>query len=93
VGETVSGVPYDVGVQAAREIAALTPPGWSTAQLALRWVLDQPGVSAVIPGARNARQALDNVVAAHLDPLPGATLAAMADIYDHHIRRHVHDRW
>lgn len=93
VGETFSGVPYDAGVQAAREIAALTPPGWSTAQLALRWVLDQPGVSVVIPGARNARQALDNVVAAHLDPLPHATLEAMADIYDHHIRRHVHDRW
>ena len=93
VGETFSGVPYEVGVQAAREIAALTPPGWSTAQLALRWVLDQPGVSVVIPGARNPAQALDNVVAAHLDPLPQATLTAMAEIYDHHIREHIHARW
>jgi aryl-alcohol dehydrogenase-like predicted oxidoreductase len=93
VGETFSGVPYDVGVRAAREIAALTPPGWSTAQLALRWVLDQPAVSVVIPGARNPAQALDNVVAAHLAPLPPATQAAIADIYDHHIREHIHARW
>lgn len=93
IGETFSGVPYDIGVRAAREIAALTPPGWSTAQLALRWVLDQPGVSVVIPGARNAQQALDNVVAAHLDPLPPATLAAIAEIYNHHIREHIHGRW
>jgi aryl-alcohol dehydrogenase-like predicted oxidoreductase len=43
VGETFSGVPYDVGVRAAREVAALTPEGATTAQFALRWILDQPG--------------------------------------------------
>src|SRR3954447_8535974 len=42
VGETFAGVPFEVGVAAAREVAAAAPSGTSTAQLALRWVIDQP---------------------------------------------------
>ncbi|HWJ83991.1 MAG TPA: aldo/keto reductase, partial [Cellulomonas sp.] len=69
VGETFAGVPYDVGVAAAQDVAALTPAGATTAQLALRWIVDQPGVSVVIPGARNPEQARANAAAADLAPL------------------------
>jgi aryl-alcohol dehydrogenase-like predicted oxidoreductase len=93
VGETFSGVPYDVGVAAARSIAALTPDGATTAQLALRWILDQPGVSTVIPGARNPEQARANAAAADLPALDGHTLDAVREVYDRDIREHVHDRW
>src|ERR1700722_16765352 len=50
VGETFAGVPYDVGVAAARQLSELVGPGSTLAQFALRWVIDQPGVSTVIPG-------------------------------------------
>lgn len=93
VGETFSGVPYDVGVQAAREVAALTPSAATTAQVALRWVLDQPGVTAVIPGARTAEQARANAAAAALPPLTGGEQEALQGIYDSRIREHVHSRW
>ena len=93
VGETFSGVPYDVGVAAAQQVAALTPAGATTAQLALRWILDQPGVSAVIPGARNAEQARGNAAAAALTPLDDSTLDALRAIYDGAIREHVHQNW
>ncbi len=93
VGETFSGVPFDVGVRAAREVAALTPAGATTAQLALRWVVDQPGVTTVIPGARDAGQARDNAAAADLAPLDDATLEAMRVVYEERVREHVHDRW
>jgi aryl-alcohol dehydrogenase-like predicted oxidoreductase len=93
VGETFSGVPYDVGVAAAREVAGLVPDGVATAALALRWVIDQPGVSVVIPGARNAAQARGNAAAAELPPLDAATLEAVRAVYDAHVREHVHDRW
>ena len=92
VGETFSGVPFKVGVRAARSVAAHTK-GATTAQLALRWILDQPGVSTVIPGARNAAQVSGNVAAAELEPLPVDVLDALHDIYDTQIREHVHDRW
>ncbi|MDM7855477.1 aldo/keto reductase [Cellulomonas alba] len=93
VGETFAGVPFDAGVAAAREVAALTPAGATTAQLALRWIIDQPGVSVVIPGARNADQARANAAAADLAPIDGRTQDALAAIYDERIREHVHDRW
>ncbi len=93
VGETFSGVPYEVGVASAREVAALTPAGATTAQLALRWIVDQPGVSVVIPGARTGEQARANAAAADLAPLDADTLAAIESIYDERIRSHVHDRW
>jgi aryl-alcohol dehydrogenase-like predicted oxidoreductase len=93
IGETFSGVPFEVGVRAAREVAALTPHGATTAQLALRWLVDQPGVSTVIPGARNAEQARSNAAAADLAHLDAATLGGLENVYDTHIRSHVHDRW
>ena len=93
VGETFAGVPYDVGVQAARDVAALTPAGASTAQLALRWILDQPGVTSVIPGARSAEQARGNAAAAELAPLGPDLQDALRGIYDQQVRAHVHSRW
>ena len=93
VGETFSGVDYDTGVDAAREFAAIVPPGVPPAQAALRWVIGQPGVSTVIPGASSVGQARQNAAAADLPPLTAAELAAIEDLYDRRIRAQVHSRW
>jgi aryl-alcohol dehydrogenase-like predicted oxidoreductase len=93
VGETFSGVPYDIGLQAARELSELVDDGSTLAQFALRWIIDQPGVSTVIPGARNAEQVAQNVAAADLAPLRAGQLDGVRDVYDRLIREHVHDRW
>lgn len=92
-GETFSGVPYDVGVEAAREFAAIVPDGVTPAQLALRWIIDQPGVSVVIPGASRPEQARANAAAGSLPSLTAEQLAACERIYDEYIRGYVHDRW
>ena len=92
-GETFAGVPYEVGVAAARDVAGLTPDGATTAQLALRWIIGQAGVTSVIPGASRPEQARANAAAAGLAPLTEAQLAALADIYDRQIREHVHHQW
>jgi aryl-alcohol dehydrogenase-like predicted oxidoreductase len=93
VGETFSGVDFDTGLAAVRRLGAHVPDGVGTAQFALRWVIDQPGVSVVIPGARNAAQARANAVAGHLPPLTGAAHDAVRAVYDELIRPRVHDRW
>jgi aryl-alcohol dehydrogenase-like predicted oxidoreductase len=93
VGETFAGVDFDTGVDAAREFSALAPSGATAAQTALRWIIDQPAVTSVIPGARNIEQARGNAAAAALPPLDAATLAAIAELYDERIRPLVHARW
>jgi aryl-alcohol dehydrogenase-like predicted oxidoreductase len=93
VGETFSGVPFEVGVQAAKEIAQVAPAGTSTAAFALRWIVDQPGVSVVIPGARNPQQARANAAAADVPALSSDQLDAVRKIYDERIREYVHSRW
>jgi len=93
VGETFAGVPFEVGLAAARELSRIVPTGVSMAAFALRWVVDQPGVSVVIPGARTARQSRFNTEAAELPSLTGEQLDAVRAVYDARIREHVHDRW
>jgi aryl-alcohol dehydrogenase-like predicted oxidoreductase len=93
VGETFSGVPYDTGLAAVGRLRPLTPDGATTAQFALRWIIDQPGVSVVIPGARNAEQARGNAAAAELAPLPQSTVDGVARVYDELVRPEIHDRW
>ncbi|MBM7804673.1 aryl-alcohol dehydrogenase-like predicted oxidoreductase [Geodermatophilus bullaregiensis] len=92
VGETFAGVPYDVGVAAAREFVAICGDRTPSA-VALRWVIQQPGVTCVIPGARSVEQARGNAAAADLPPLTDAELADLERLYDERIREHVHDRW
>ncbi|MGY1650447.1 aldo/keto reductase [Geodermatophilus sp. SYSU D01119] len=92
VGETFAGVPYEVGVAAAREFTAICGDR-SPAQVALRWVIQQPGVTCVIPGARSVEQARSNAAAADLPALTDGELTDLERLYDERIRQHVHDRW
>jgi aryl-alcohol dehydrogenase-like predicted oxidoreductase len=93
VGETFSGVDFLTGLEAVRRLAPLVPEGATMAQFALRWILDQEGVSVVIPGARNPAQATANAAAAALAPLSAETLEAVKSVYDELIRPQVHHRW
>ncbi|MFI6252424.1 aldo/keto reductase [Streptomyces sp. NPDC051016] len=92
-GETFSGVDYATGVEAAAEFAALAPEGYTPAQLALRWIIEQPGVTTVIPGARNQEQARANAAAAKLPELPAETVAAIRELYLGRIKDQVENRW
>ncbi|GAB2985237.1 aldo/keto reductase [Saccharothrix stipae] len=93
VGETFSGVPFEVGLRAVERLRPLVPAGATMAQFALRWIVDQPGVTVVIPGARNAEQARANSAAADLAPLSAQAQDEVRAVYDELIRPLVHDRW
>ena len=93
VGETFSGVDYETGLEAVRRLRPLVPEGVTMAQFALRWILDQPGVTVVIPGARNPDQARANASAAGLPPLPADVHDAVREIYDELIHPQVGDKW
>ena len=63
------------------------------AQAAIAWVVQQRGVTTVIPGARNSEQARANAEAGRLGRLDPGFLEGVRRIYDEHIRATVHPRW
>ncbi len=93
VGETFSGVPFEIGLQAVEDVRKLVPAGASMAAFALRWILMAEAVTVVIPGARNAEQAKANAAAADLAPLSADVMAATREIYQRLLAPHVHQRW
>jgi aryl-alcohol dehydrogenase-like predicted oxidoreductase len=93
MGETFSGVPYEVGLAAVEELRKLVPAGATMPQLALRWILMFDAITCAIPGAKRPSQAADNIAAADLPALSPESMAAAQDVYDRMIRPHVHQRW
>lgn len=95
-GETFSGVDYGTGLDAAAELAAALPAGVTLPAATLAWIAAQPGVTSVIPGARNVAQAQSNADAAALleggfDV--GAFDAVVRDVYDRRLREAIHPQW
>jgi aryl-alcohol dehydrogenase-like predicted oxidoreductase len=93
MGETFSGVPYDVGLQAVDELRKLVPGQATMAQFALRWILMDAAISVVIPGAKTPEQARANAAADGLAPLSDDVMQAARDVYDRLIAPHVDHRW
>ncbi len=92
-GETFSGVPYDVALQAVDALRPLVPQGTTMAAFALRWILMEQAVTVVIPGAKSAEQARANAMADALPPLSAETMQAAREIYASLIAPHVHHLW
>jgi aryl-alcohol dehydrogenase-like predicted oxidoreductase len=103
VGETFSGVDYMTGVAAAQEFTeevaefAAEPPfdelDLTPAKAALAWIIQQPGVTTVIPGARNAEQARANAASAGVPELGPLFERGVRELYDIYFRQTVHSRW
>ena len=97
IGETFSGVDFQTGVEAAQEFARLCrergPQGVTPAQAAIAWVCQQPGVTTVIPGARNPTQARSNAAAGRVGPLDEGFVQGVRELYDRFFRQEIHSRW
>ena len=93
VGETFSGVDYDLGLPAVDELHRLVPAGMSMTQFALRWILMFDAVTCAIPGGKSPDQVADNCRTSDLAPLPPEAMAAVKRTYNEKIRPSVHARW
>jgi aryl-alcohol dehydrogenase-like predicted oxidoreductase len=92
-GETFSGVPFDVALQAVEELRPLVPGGATMAAFALRWILMEAAVTVVIPGAKTPEQSRANAAADALAPLSAETMQAARQVYDRLIAPHVQHLW
>ena len=60
VGETFAGLRFEKGLSSP-ELAWIAEGRGDMARASMRWILDCPEVTAVIPGFRNVRQIEDNL--------------------------------
>lgn len=93
VGETFSGIPLEIGVEAVEELREVLPDTGTMAQWAIKWILMQPEVSCVIPGASRVEQVDQNVAASELPDLSERRLEQIRKVYDRRIKPLCHQRW
>ena len=89
VGETFNGIPFETAVALAEELWGYVPAGMSMPHLALRYILDHPAVTVVIPGASGPDQVTANAAASGLRPLPDALHTALAGFFDAQVAAHI----
>ncbi len=85
VGETFAGLPFDLGVEFADALKPLVPEGMTMAQMALRWCLDFPAVTTIIPGAKDPAMARANAAVSALPSLPPDLHTQLTLFYAEHV--------
>lgn len=89
VGETLAGLPLAKGVELVEKLGEFVPDNYTLSQFAMRWILDHPAVSVVIPGAKNPTQVAENCSASDLDPLGEERHRQIADFYREQVADHI----
>ena len=85
VGETFSGIEFSKGLAISKEISSLLPDD-RLSQWAIRWILDHPEVTTVIPGATKVEQVERNMAASGLPPLANSMHQQLRSLYDERIK-------
>lgn len=91
-GETFSGVPYDVGLEAVEALMDIKPKDLTMAQFALAWILQHDAVTCVIPGGKTPEQVNQNIAASGV-VLSDEVMSKVSQVYNTFIKEHVHHLW
>ncbi|OWA36033.1 aldo/keto reductase [Saccharibacillus sp. O16] len=89
VGETFAGLPFEKGVALADELKWIAEGREDMARASMRWILDQAGVSTIIPGFKNVRQVEDNLGAAQVRGFSSEENQRLAQFYREQVVPHV----
>ncbi|WP_059041540.1 aldo/keto reductase [Paenibacillus rubinfantis] len=89
VGETFAGLPFTKGVELAAQLGWIAEGRGDMARAAMRWILDQPQVTCVIPGFRNVRQVEDNLGAIDVPSFSEEELKRLAHFYQNEVAQHI----
>ena len=81
VGETFSGIEFSQGLALVEALSTMKPSHYTMAQFAMRWILDQPAVTTIIPGASSVEQISGNVSVSELPSLKPSVHDALYQFY------------
>ncbi len=89
VGETFGGLDFEKGVELSEQVKWMEEGRGSMAGAAIKWILQQPEVSTVIPGFRNVKQVESNLEALDAKPFSEEELQKLKDFYQKEVHAHI----
>ncbi|MDM5339873.1 aldo/keto reductase [Fictibacillus enclensis] len=89
VGETFAGIGFNKGVELSDQLKWIADGRPSMASAALRWIMDQPEVTCVIPGFRNERQIEQNLQSLDTRPFSQEELERIRSFYDSAVKQFI----
>ncbi|KAA9006347.1 aldo/keto reductase [Paenibacillus spiritus] len=89
VGETFAGLPFEKGVELASKLSWIAEGRGNMTRASLRWLLDFPEITCVIPGFRNVRQVEDNLGVREAGPFSAEEHARLRDFYKEQVQEHI----
>lgn len=89
VGETFAGLEFRKGIELSRKLQWISENRGNMSRAALRWVLDNPYITTVIPGFKTEKQVEDNLQAIHVPSFTKEELAKLENFYKEEVKQHI----
>ncbi|MNY38322.1 L-glyceraldehyde 3-phosphate reductase [compost metagenome] len=89
VGETFAGLPFKKGVELAQELAWIGEGRGNMARASMRWILENPNITCVIPGFKNMKQIEDNLATLEVPPFTSEEQERLQSFYAKQVHDHI----
>ncbi|AZK45290.1 aldo/keto reductase [Paenibacillus lentus] len=89
VGETFAGLPFVKGVELVSQLSWIAEGRGDMARASMRWILDHPEVTCVIPGFKNVRQVEDNLGTLQVPAFRPEELERLQAFYRSEVAEHI----
>jgi aryl-alcohol dehydrogenase-like predicted oxidoreductase len=89
VGETFAGLPFEKGVDLVEGLRWMAQGRGDLARASMRWILDHPEVSCVIPGFKNGQQVEDNLGTLEVPSFTEEEKRRLHDYYLQEVEPHI----
>ncbi|MGG1551310.1 aldo/keto reductase [Paenibacillus ferrarius] len=89
VGETFAGLPFAKGVELADELRWIAEGRDSMASASMRWILDNPNVTCVIPGFKSVQQVEANLRTLEVPSFSEDELSRLSEFYEANVKSHI----
>jgi aryl-alcohol dehydrogenase-like predicted oxidoreductase len=89
VGETFAGLPFEKGVALSRQLGWIADGRGNMTRAALRWILDCPHITCVIPGFKKVAQVEDNLAALEVPSYSPEEWERLEYFYQQEVHAHI----
>lgn len=89
VGETFGGLPFEKAIELVERIRWIGQQHGGLAAASLKWLLQQEGITTVIPGFKNIKQVDNNLASLAVQPFSQEELKELSNFYWQEVHDHI----